>query len=94
MKVQQTKEFANAVKKLPKQQKAGVDSAVKAIIADPSVGEMKVGDLAGIQVYKFRINHQEVLLAYLHDAGSVILYLLKLGTHENFYRDLKRVEKT
>lgn len=94
MNVQQTKEFANAVKKLPKQHKAAVDSAVNAIIADPSLGEMKVGDLAGIRVYKFRINHQEVLLAYLHDADSIILYLLKLGSHENFYRDLKRAEKT
>ena len=90
MRVLQAHEFAQAVKKLPKQQKAAVDTAVNCIVADPSIGEMKVGDLAGIRVYKFRINQQEVLLAYMHDAEAITLYLLKLGNHENFYRDLKR----
>ena len=90
MNVQQTHEFAKAVKKLPKQHKADVDAVVKAIVADPSLGDMKVGDLAGVQVHKFKINKQEVLLAYEHDANAITLYLLKLGSHENFYRDLKR----
>jgi mRNA-degrading endonuclease RelE of RelBE toxin-antitoxin system len=94
MNVLQTNEFAKAVKKLAKQQKAAVDAAVNAIVADPSVGEMKVGDLAGVQVYKFAINRQEVLLAYAHDAEAITLYLLKLGGHENFYRDLKRGERS
>jgi hypothetical protein len=90
MKVLQTNEFAKAVRKLPKQQKADVDNAVRAIIADPSIGRMKAGDLAGIQVFKFNINRQIALLAYEHDAHNLTLYLLKLGSHENFYRDLKR----
>lgn len=92
MNVQQTNEFSKAVKKLPKQQKADVDAAVNAIVADPAVGEMKKGDLAGVQVHKFKINNQEVLLAYEHDADAIILYLLKFGSHETFYRDLKRTE--
>lgn len=92
MNVKQTNEFAKTVKKLPKQQKADVDAAVKEIIADPEIGEMKVGDLAGVQVYKLKINKQEILLAYEHDASTITLYLLKLGSHENFYRDLKRAE--
>jgi len=45
-------------------------------------GEMKVGDLAGVQVYKFKISRQEVFLAYAHDAATITLYLLKLGSHE------------
>jgi len=50
MRVLQANEFSQAVKKLPKQQKAAVDTAVNCIVAEPSVGEMKVGDLAGIRV--------------------------------------------
>jgi hypothetical protein len=49
---------------------------------------MKVGDLQGIQVYKFKLQRQPVLLAY-EVAGST-LYLYAFGSHENFYRDLKR----
>ncbi len=90
MNVQQTNEFAKVVKKLSKQQKADLDAAVKVVVADPSVGETKVGDLAGIQVYKFKLNKQEVLLAYECDLETITLYLLKLGSHENFYRDLKK----
>jgi mRNA-degrading endonuclease RelE of RelBE toxin-antitoxin system len=90
MNILQTNEFAKTVKKLPRQQKAEVDVAVKAIVADPSIGEAKIADLAGVQVYKFRLNNQEVLLAYEHNAKTITLYLLKLGGHENFYRDLKR----
>jgi mRNA-degrading endonuclease RelE of RelBE toxin-antitoxin system len=93
MNVQQTNEFAKAVKKLPKQQKADIDAAVNVVVADPSVGEMKVGDLAGVQVYKFKLNKQEVLLAYEYSSETITLYLLKLGSHENFYRDLKKTEK-
>lgn len=89
MKVIQTNEFAKAVKKLPKQQKLELDVAVKAIVADPAIGELKLGDLAGVRVYKFKMNKQLTLLGYEYDAGIVTLYLLKLGSHENFYRDLK-----
>lgn len=89
MKVIQTNEFAKAVKKLSKQQKLELDVAVKAIVADPAIGELKLGDLAGVRVYKFKMNKQLTLLGYEYDAGIVTLYLLKLGSHENFYRDLK-----
>ena len=89
MKVIQTNEFARAVKKLPRQQKTGLDEAVKAIMADPLLGEAKVADLAGVRVYKFKMNQQLTLLGYEYDGETVTLYLLKLGSHENFYRDLK-----
>ncbi|WP_153110910.1 type II toxin-antitoxin system RelE/ParE family toxin [Propionivibrio limicola] len=42
-------------------------------------------------VYKFRMVHQLCLLFYrLLEEGS--LKLLTVGPHENFYRDLKRLE--
>lgn len=89
MRVIQTNEFARAVKKLPSQQKSELDVAVKAIMADPLLGEAKVADLASVRVYKFKMNKQLTLLGYEYDGETVTLYLLKLGSHENFYRDLK-----
>ncbi len=85
MRVIQANEFARVVKKLPRQQKLELDEAVKAIMADPLLGEAKVADLAGVRVYKFKLNKQLALLGYEYDGETVTLYLLKLGSHENFY---------
>jgi mRNA-degrading endonuclease RelE of RelBE toxin-antitoxin system len=86
-----TPTFARAVKKLHRKQKVGLDEAVKDIANDPGIGEAKVGDLAGVQVYKFRMANQLCLVAYrVMDEETV--KLLMVGPHENFYRDLKRVE--
>jgi mRNA-degrading endonuclease RelE of RelBE toxin-antitoxin system len=90
MDVLQTSTFRNAVKKLHKNQKKDLDGAVKQIMDSPDIGESKVGDLAGISVYKFKMVKQLTLLAYRYEDETVILTLLALGTHENFYRDLKR----
>lgn len=45
--------------------------------------------VTGIRVYKFMLNKQLTLLGDEYDGGTATLYLLKLGSHENFYRDLK-----
>ena len=67
-----------------------MDAAVKAVMADPLIGERKTGDLAGVFVSKFRMVKQSTLLAYTYEAKIKTLTLLALGSHENFYRDLKR----
>ena len=86
-----TPTFERAVKKLHRQQKAELDMAVRGIIDDSEIGEVKVGDLAGIRVHKFRMGNQLCLLAYrILDEDSI--KLLTVGSHENFYRDLKRLE--
>jgi mRNA-degrading endonuclease RelE of RelBE toxin-antitoxin system len=90
MNIQQTTLFARTVKKLTKQQKLHLDDAIKTIYENPMIGEAKVGDLAGVSVYKFKMDKQPVLLAYSVDDMTVTIYLLKLGSQENFYRDLKR----
>ncbi len=90
MKVVQTPTFIRQSKKLHANQKKELDDAVRMIINDPSVGEMKKGDLSGIQVYKFRMTKQLTLLAYEVFEDQLKLVLLALGTHENFYRDLKK----
>ena len=91
MRVLVTPTFERAVKKLHKQQKAALDEAVRTNVGQPETGETKVGDLAGVQVYKFRMGNLLCLLAYrVLDENA--LKLLMVGPHENFYRDLKRTE--
>jgi hypothetical protein len=86
--VLQSAMFRRTYKRLHLSQKADVDEAVAAIVRDPTLGEVKIGDLAGVFVYKFKCNGQLTLLAYEYDEVSRFLRLL--GSHENFYRDLKR----
>ncbi|MHA6879219.1 type II toxin-antitoxin system RelE/ParE family toxin [Ralstonia pseudosolanacearum] len=86
-----TPTFERAVKKLHRQQKAALDEAVRTVASQPDIGETNVGDLAGVQVYKFRMGNLLCLLAYrILDENT--LKLLMVGPHENFYRDLKRIE--
>ena len=56
--------FAQYVKKAHKPLQLAIADAVDLVCEVPEIGELKVGDLAGIQVYKFRFNRQEYLLAY------------------------------
>ena len=86
-----TPTFKRVAKKLNPQQKASLDEAVRVIAAVPATGEFKVGDLKGIQVYKFKMGNQQCLLAYRQLSREVIK-LLMVGPHENFYRSLKRID--
>ena len=86
--VLQSAAFARAYKKLHLNRRKNVDDAVNLITDNPLLGEPKKGDLAGVYVYKFNSQSQQMLLAYEFDPQT--RYLLLLGTHENFYRDLKR----
>jgi mRNA-degrading endonuclease YafQ of YafQ-DinJ toxin-antitoxin module len=89
--VLQTASFKKAVKKLHKNQKADLDEAVRVLIEEPLSGEQKKGDLSFIRVYKFNMVKQLTLLGYSYEDGTVILELIALGTHENFYRDVKKL---
>jgi mRNA interferase RelE/StbE len=91
MKVLLTPTFERALKKLHKPQKLELDGAVRSVAQDPALGEAKVGDLAGVRVYKFRMNNQLCLLSY-RSLDENTIKLLTLGSHENFYRDLKNIE--
>lgn len=86
--VLQANGFRRAYKRLHPNQKADVDDAVAAIVADPGLGEAKKGDLAGVFVHKFQCAGKLFLLAYEYDPATRLLLLV--GTHENFYRELKR----
>lgn len=86
--VLQTKAFSRAYKRLHRNQQVAVDDAVASIVDNPELGEAQKGDLAGVMVFKFPCVGHQYLLAYEYDPTTRLLLLV--GTHENFYRDLKR----
>lgn len=86
----QTARFGRQYKKLHDNIAADVDGAVEVVTDNPEVGERKKGDLAGLRVYKFRSHNQLYLLGYTVDDQVRLVYLEAIGSHENFYRDLKR----
>ena len=88
MNVVQSPYFRRAYKKLYPNQVKPVNEAIKRVLSDPTCGEEKKGDLAGVNVHKFRALDRQYLLAYEYDRET--LFLLALGVHENFYRDIKR----
>jgi mRNA-degrading endonuclease YafQ of YafQ-DinJ toxin-antitoxin module len=90
MKVVQTNFFKKALKKLHAKQKADLDKAVEVIMKDPDIGQSRIGDLSGALAYKFKMVTQPTLPAYIYHGQTITLTLLALGTHENFYRDLKK----
>ena len=51
---------------------------------------MKKGDLDGVYVYKFKMVKQLTLLAYEFYEEDLRLVMLSVGSHENFYKKMKR----
>lgn len=80
--------FSKQKKKLNSKQIKELDAAVRLIFSNPASGEMKTGDLRDVQVYKYRADNKQMLLAY--EVNGTTLFLYSLGSHENFYRDLKK----
>jgi mRNA-degrading endonuclease RelE of RelBE toxin-antitoxin system len=83
--------FAKQKKKLHKNQIEVLDNAIFQIMNNPEMGQLKVGDLSGIRIHKFRAMKEQILLAY--EIADNNLYLYAFGTHENFYRQLKKYLK-
>lgn len=55
---------------------------------EKSKSELKVGDLGGVKIYRFEMPGQPVPLTY--SSGKDTLILPGLGSHQNFYGELKR----
>ncbi len=87
MKIYQSGSFERKVKKFSKNEKSGLDNEIKIIIQDPSVGIEKKGDLKGVFVHKFKIKTALYLLSYRLVADGI--ELITIGSHENYYRNLK-----
>ncbi len=91
MKTKVTSTFKRFAKKLHRNQITLLETAISDIQKEPTLGDLKVGDLAGVRVYKFHILHQLILLAYTYDDSSDELVLVSFGPHENFYSNLKNI---
>ncbi len=88
--VSQTRRFTRQYKKLHDNTVADVDHAVEKVQQNPEIGERKKGALAALYVYKFHSSGQLYLLGYTMDQDIRLVYLEAVGSHENFYRDIKR----
>lgn len=80
--------FKRTYKKLYDNQRPEVNTAIRNIIANPTIGQEKKGDLFSVRVHKFNVQNQQYLLAY--EVDNLTITLLALGVHDNFYRDLKK----
>ena len=90
MKIEQTAHFKRTIRKLRKNEKQALDEAVKGLIENPEIGALKIGDLAGVRVYKYKVISLQYLLAYAYEGLTEKITLLAIRPHENFYRDLKK----
>lgn len=96
--------FGKFVKKAHKPLQLAIEDAVDEVCDNPEIGEAKVGDLAGIRVYKFKFNRQEFLIAYRRpttaaqrqgvDVELLMIDFYQVGSHENFYDELRRYLKS
>jgi len=75
--------FARKKKKLNRKQIKDLDEAIRKIAQDP-----ETGDLSGVRVYKFNSANSLILLAYEIIENTLFLYTF--GSHQNFYRELKK----
>ncbi len=92
MNIFQSRSFEKKVKKMSKAEKDALDREVRNIAENPNIGEEKKGDLKGVFVHKFKLKTNLYLLAY-RKAGTN-LELVMIGSHENYYRDLKSYLKS
>ena len=79
--------FSKALHRLSLQQKVAVEDEIERIQGNPTIGELKKGDLNYLRVHKFQLNNQLALIGYSWVEDKIALYLLSLDSHENFYKD-------
>ena len=92
MKIYQSRLFEKKVKKMSKAEKGALDREVRNIAENPNIGEEKKGDLKDIFLHKFKLKTNLYLLAYRVTGAD--LELIMIGSHENYYRDLKSYLKS
>jgi mRNA interferase RelE/StbE len=92
MKIIQSPLFEKKIKKFKKNQKLALDEQIRLIMKKPDIGEEKKGDLQGVYVHKFKIHTAQFLLSYRFEGDN--LELITIGSHENYYRDLKKYLKS
>jgi mRNA interferase RelE/StbE len=79
MRIKQTSIFKRRIKKMHSTVKEALDQAIKNIMSNPSIGEMKRGDLSDIQVHKYKHNNQQYLIAYKYIDSELLLTFSERG---------------
>jgi hypothetical protein len=83
--------FNKFVKKQTRSFQLVIEDEVEAVIQNPLTGEGKKGDLTGFKIHKFSYQGQKHLLSYVIQTGGIVFFTI--GSHENFYRELKKYLK-
>ncbi len=91
--VYQSTRFEKVLRKLPEPQLKIVEDEIDKIIEEPEIGELKKGDLSHLRVHKFKIDNEQILIGYYWIENNIEIYLLCLGSHENFYKKMKEQRK-
>ena len=64
---------------------------LEAIRTNPTIGQLKTGDLNGIYAYGFRYQSTDYRIAYkvsVNEDGTLTIVIM-IGSRENFYTELK-----
>ena len=91
--VYQSRVFSKTFNRLSDKQQCFVDDEIEKIINNPELGQRKKGDLSHLYVHKFTMEQQLYLLGYSWLKEKLTLYLLNIGSHQNFYIDAKKRRK-
>ena len=96
MQITYKKSFAQFVKKSKRSLQLTIEDEVEKICKKPELGKQKIGDLKDVFVHKFHFNQQEYLMAYqfsyeTNQLDIVWIDFYQVGSHENFYTQLKKV---
>ncbi|MCF8131111.1 MAG: type II toxin-antitoxin system RelE/ParE family toxin [Deltaproteobacteria bacterium] len=83
--------FRKFVKKQARPFQLIIEDEVDKIVKNPGLGDLRKGDLAGFRVHKFYYQDRIFLISYRLRESE--LNFFTVGTHENFYRELKRYVK-
>ena len=63
---------------------------IPAILHNPYTGERVTGNLAGIYSYHFKKAKVDYRICYFINEQQKVVYILMIGTRENFYKVLRR----
>ena len=70
--------------------------AIDELKENPYIGSLKTQDLSGIYCYDvkyMRVNYEIAYRIYDEDENNFLIVIILAGTRENFYEDLKRLNK-
>ena len=90
------KRFLKKIKDKELKARSRYQKAIDDILANPSIGEDKHGDLTGVKGYDIYYKKTNDELAYTVEyvenekGGTEVVVVILAGTRENFYEALKR----